>query len=195
MSAVPRLSEHLDDFGLVVALRSFYLSPSILKTLIFELIQMVTWLAISRGVKQLVDFSFNWNHCRRKTSRGAWGLSCCWNDVLCSCLGCLGERGGYNHRVIIHPVFIAWDLKSTFLSDTEAQAERAGGGRTLRNRKGRNAGPGTHSNFSQVYILEYFSFYWSTLSSWRWTVFWGQWIEEEAWWRSLKLLSTSIEKI
>jgi len=59
MSAVPRLSEHLDDFGLVVALRSFYLNPSILKTLIFELIQMVTWLAISRGVKQLVDFSFN----------------------------------------------------------------------------------------------------------------------------------------
>ena len=38
-------------------------------------------------------------------------------------------------------------LKSTFLSDIEAQAERAGGGRTLRNRKGRDAGPGTHSNF------------------------------------------------
>ena len=59
---MPRLSEHLDDFGLVlvvVALRSFHLNPSILKTLIFELIQMVTWLAISRGVKQLVDFSFN----------------------------------------------------------------------------------------------------------------------------------------
>ena len=111
MSAVPRLSEHLDDFGLVVALRSFYLNPSILKTLIFELIQMVTWLAISRGVKQLVDFSFNWNHCRRKTSRGAWGLSCCWNDVLCSCLGCLGERGGHNHGVIIHTFLIAWDLK------------------------------------------------------------------------------------
>ena len=38
-------------------------------------------------------------------------------------------------------------LKSTFLSDIEAQAERAGGGRTLRNRKGRNAGPGNHCNF------------------------------------------------
>ena len=38
-------------------------------------------------------------------------------------------------------------LISTLLSDIEAQAERAGGGRTLRNRKGRDAGPGTHSNF------------------------------------------------
>ena len=38
-------------------------------------------------------------------------------------------------------------LKSTFLSDIEAQAERAGGGRTLRNRKGRDAGPGSYSNF------------------------------------------------
>ena len=59
MSAVPRLSEHLDDFGLVVALRSFYLSPSTLKSTIFDQIQMVTWLVIYRGVKQLVYFTFN----------------------------------------------------------------------------------------------------------------------------------------
>ena len=35
---MPRLSEHLDDFGLVVvvvALRSFYLSPSTFKTLTY----------------------------------------------------------------------------------------------------------------------------------------------------------------
>ena len=38
-------------------------------------------------------------------------------------------------------------LKSTLLSDIEAQAERAGGRRALRNRKGRDAEAGTHSNF------------------------------------------------
>ena len=77
MSAVPRLGEHPDDFGLVVALSSFYLRPSTLETMIFDQIQTVTWLAIYFEVKQLVDFCFNGNLRRRKTSRGTWGVSCC----------------------------------------------------------------------------------------------------------------------
>ena len=46
-------------------------------------------------------------------------------------------------------------LKSTFLSDIEAQAERAGGGRTLRNRKGRDAGPGTQP----IAVFDKFAFW------------------------------------
>ena len=44
-------------------------------------------------------------------------------------------------------------LKNTSLSDTEAQAERAGGGRTLRTRKARDAGPGLTSLHFGIFFL------------------------------------------